>query len=143
MMGHTQRFRAFVSHDGVFDTASWAMSTEELWFPIWEFHGMPWEQPDLYRQWTPSRFISDFFTPTLVIHGQLDQRVPYAQALQLFTALQKQQVESKLLLFPDEGHWILKPQNSVRWYTEVIAWLDHYVKPHTDATAPLPAAPSQ
>ncbi len=128
MLGHTQRFQAFVSHAGVFDLSSWAMSTEELWFPIWDFQGMPWENPGVYERWSPSHFISDFFTPTLVIHGEQDFRVPYDQGLQLFTALQMQDVPSELLIFPDEGHWINKPKNSLLWYDTFIHWVDRWLK---------------
>jgi dipeptidyl aminopeptidase/acylaminoacyl peptidase len=128
MLGHTARFKAMVSHDGVFDLASMAASTEELWFPIWEFHGMPWDNPDLYQKWSPSNFVKDFKTPTLVIHGEKDFRVPLAQGLQLFTALQMQHVPSKLIVFPDEGHWVLKPQNSELWYTQVLDWIGVWLK---------------
>jgi dipeptidyl aminopeptidase/acylaminoacyl peptidase len=89
---------------------------------------MPWENPEIYRKWSPSQFIRDFFTPTLVIHGEQDFRVPYGQGLQLFTALQMQGVPSKLLLFPDEGHWILKPRNSVLWYQTFLEWIDQWLK---------------
>ena len=116
MLGHTTRFKALVSHDGVFDLRSMAASTEELWFPMWEFKGMPWDNPDMYARWSPSYFVKDFKTPTLVIHGEEDYRVPLEQGLQLFTALQMQKVPSKLLVFPNEGHWVLKPQDSVLWY---------------------------
>ena len=81
-----------------------------------------------YARWSPNKFAKEFKTPTLVIHGEMDFRIPYEQALQLFTALQLQKVPSKLLLFPDEGHWVLKPQNSVLWYRTVIDWLDSWVK---------------
>jgi len=128
MMGHTQRFRAFVSHAGVFDLPSKTLETEELWFPLWEFQGMPWDNPELYRKWSPSQYVKDMFTPTLVIHGELDFRVPYGQGLQLFTALQMQGVPSKLLLFPDEGHWILKPRNSILWYETFLDWIDRWTK---------------
>jgi dipeptidyl aminopeptidase/acylaminoacyl peptidase len=128
ILGHTQRFKAVVSHDGVYDLPSMAAATEELWFPLWEFGGMPWEKPEDYAKWSPSQFAKEFKTPTLVIHGEQDYRIPYEQALQLFTALQLQKVPSKLLLFPDEGHWVLKPQNSVLWYKTVIDWLDSWVK---------------
>ncbi len=128
MLGHTQRFKAFVSHAGVFDLPSETLETEELWFPLWEFQGMPWENPEIYRKWSPRQFIRDFFTPTLVIHGEQDFRVPYGQGLQLFTALQMQGVPSKLVLFPDEGHWILKPRNSLLWYQTVLEWLERWLK---------------
>lgn len=128
MLGHTSRFKAFVSHAGVFDLRSMAGATEELWFPLWEFHGMPWQNPDLYAKWSPSYYVSEFKTPTLVVHGELDFRVPYTQGLQLFTSLQMQKVPSKLLVYPDEGHWILKPQNSVLWYGTVLDWIGEWLK---------------
>jgi dipeptidyl aminopeptidase/acylaminoacyl peptidase len=128
MLGHTDRFRAFISHAGVFDLRSMAGETEELWFPLWEFRGMPWDNPDLYAQWSPSYFVSNFKTPTLVIHGELDYRVPVGQGMQLFTALQMQKVPSKMVLFPDEGHWIMKPQNSVLWYSTFLDWISEWTK---------------
>jgi dipeptidyl aminopeptidase/acylaminoacyl peptidase len=123
MLGHTQRYKALVTHDGVYDLVSEFGATEELWFPLWEFGGTPWDNPDEYEKWSPSRYVKDFHTPTLVVHGEQDFRVPYTQGLQLFTALQMQKVPSKLLLFPDEGHWVLKPQNSLLWYKTVLDWL--------------------
>lgn len=128
ILGHTGRFKGLVSHAGVYDLRSMAGATEELWFPIWEFKGMPWDNPDMYAKWSPSYFVKDFKTPTLVIDGELDFRVPYTQSLQLFTALQLQKVPSKLMIFPDEGHWIQKPQNSVLWYQTVLDWLGEWVK---------------
>jgi dipeptidyl aminopeptidase/acylaminoacyl peptidase len=128
LLGHTTRFKAFVSHAGVFDLRSMAAETEELWFPKWEFSGMPWDNPDMYAKWSPSYFVKDFKTPTLVIHGELDYRVPVGQGMQLFTSLQMQKVPSKLLLFPDEGHWILKPQNSVLWYSSFLDWIGEWLK---------------
>jgi dipeptidyl aminopeptidase/acylaminoacyl peptidase len=128
MLGHTQRFKALISHAGVYDLTSEFGATEELWFPLWEVGGTPWDKPDDYRKWSPSSYVRDFHTPTLVIDGELDFRVPYTQGLQLFTALQLQKVPSKLLIFPDEGHWVLKPQNTVLWYQTFIAWLDSWVK---------------
>lgn len=128
MLGHTQRFKALISHAGVFDLRSEAGATEELWFPIWEFHGMPWENPEQYAKFSPSYYARDFHTPTLVIHGELDFRVPYTQGLQLFTALQLQHVPSKLLVFPDEGHWVLKPQNTVLWYDTFLTWIGEWLR---------------
>jgi dipeptidyl aminopeptidase/acylaminoacyl peptidase len=128
MLGHTQRFKALVSHAGVYDLPGMFGETEELWFPLWEFGGTPWEKPENYERWSPSRFVTEFRTPTLVIHGELDYRVPYGQSLQLFTTLQLANVPSKLLLFPDEGHWILKPQNSLLWHKTFIEWIDSWVK---------------
>ncbi len=126
MLGHTDKFRAFVSHAGVYDLPSMGAETEELWFTSWEFGGMPWQKREVYERWSPSRFVTDFKTPTLVIHGELDYRVPVGQGLQLFTGLQMQKVPSKMLLFPDEGHWILKPQNSLLWYNSVIDWVTEF-----------------
>ncbi len=128
ILGHTQRFKALVSHDGVYDMPSEFGATEELWFPIWEMGGTPWDKPEEYARWSPSHYVKDFRTPTLVVHGEQDFRVPYTQGLQLFTALQMQKVPSKLLLFPDEGHWVLKPQNSILWYKTVLDWLDSWSK---------------
>jgi dipeptidyl aminopeptidase/acylaminoacyl peptidase len=128
MLGHTDRFKAFVTHDGVFDLRSMAAETEELWFVQWEFKGMPWDDPDVYAKWSPSYFVKDFKTPTLVIHGEQDYRVPVGQGIQLFTALQLQKVPSKLLLFPDEGHWVLKPQNTALWYSQFLDWIGQWTK---------------
>jgi dipeptidyl aminopeptidase/acylaminoacyl peptidase len=135
MLGHTQRFKALVSHAGVYDLRSEFGATEELWFPLWEFDGAPRDNPDTYAKWSPSFFAKDFHTPTLVIDGEQDFRVPYTQGLQLFTALQLQKVPSKLLLFPDEGHWIMKPQNAVLWYNAFLEWVGEWTRP-----APPPAA---
>ncbi len=126
LLGHTQRFRALVSHAGVYDLKSMAGETEELWFPLWEFKGMPWDNPDLYEKLSPSTFAKDFKTPTLVMHGELDYRVPVGQGMQLFTALQLQKVPSKMVLFPDEGHWVTKPQNSLLWYHSVLDWVGEW-----------------
>ncbi|MCL6545043.1 MAG: S9 family peptidase [Bryobacteraceae bacterium] len=128
ILGHTSRFKALVSHAGVFDLRSKFGETEELWFPLWEFRGAPWDDPQMYERWSPSNFVKEFKTPTLVTHGELDFRVPFGQGLQLFTALQLQKVPSKLILFPDEGHWITQPQNSVFWYRNVIGWLDRWLR---------------
>jgi dipeptidyl aminopeptidase/acylaminoacyl peptidase len=128
ILGHTQRFKALISHAGVYDLPSEFGATEELWFPLWEMGGTPWDKRDDYARWSPSAYAKDFHTPTLVIHGELDFRVPYTQGLQLFTALQLQKVPSKLLIFPDEGHWVSKPQNSLLWYKTFIDWLDSWVK---------------
>jgi dipeptidyl aminopeptidase/acylaminoacyl peptidase len=126
--GHTDRFRALVSHDGVFDLVSEYGATDELWFPEWEFGGAYWTNPATYERWSPRAFARNFKTPTLVVHGERDYRVPIEQGLAFFTALQRQGVPSRLVVFPDENHWVLKPGNSVRWYAEVIAWLDRWVK---------------
>ena len=124
--GHTQRFQALVSHDGDFDLASSNLETEELWFPFWEFKGWPWNS-DQYRKWSPMESAGNFKTPMLVITNERDYRVPFGQGLQLFTALQVQGVPSKLLMFPDEGHWVLKPGNSCLWHNTVMDWLHRYL----------------
>src|SRR5438132_517188 len=105
-----------------------AGETEELWFPMWEFHGMPWDNPDTYMRWSPSYFVKEFHTPTLVIHGELDYRVPVGQGMQLFTGLQMQKIPSKLMLFPDEGHWVGKPRNSELWYGTFIDWIKEWTR---------------
>jgi len=128
ILGHTQRFKALVSHDGVYDLTSEFGATEELWFPLWEMGGAPWDKAEEYAKWSPSSYVKEFKTPTLVIHGEQDFRVPYDQGMALFTALQMQKVPSKLLVFPDEGHWVLKPQNSLLWYKTFIDWIDSWVK---------------
>ena len=122
------KFNALVSHAGVYNLTSMYGATEELWFPEWEFKGMPWTNPDMYAKWSPHMFVKEFKTPLLVIHGELDYRVPVGEGLQLFTALQRQGVESKLLVYPDEGHWVLKPQNSELWYNTVLEWFDSQLK---------------
>lgn len=133
LLGHNNdprfKFKAFVSHAGVYNLESMATATEELWFVNWEFKGMPWENPLQYNRWSPHKFAKNFATPTLVTAGELDFRVPYDQSLQLYTTLQLRGVESKLIMFPDEGHWILKPQNSEFWYTNVMDWFKKYLKP--------------
>ena len=117
---------ALVCHDGVVDPGPMALETEELWFPTWDFGGWPWES-DLYEKWNPMRFADKFQTPTLVVTSEKDYRVPFGQGLQLFTALQVRKVPSKLLTFPDEGHWVLKPGNSRVWHAVVMDWLATYL----------------
>ena len=133
LLGHNNdprfKFAAFVSHAGVYNLESMATATEELWFVNWEFKGFPWQNPVLYNKWSPNKSAANFATPTLVTCGELDFRVPYDQSLQLYTTLQLRQVESKLIIFPDEGHWILKPQNSEFWYGNVMDWFKKYLKP--------------
>jgi len=129
LLGHTNRFKAFVSHAGVFDLRSMFGETEELWFPLWEFRNTPWDDPEMYARWSPSYYVKNFNTPTLVIHGEQDFRVPFGQGLQLFTALKLRKVPAKLLVFPDEGHWIQKPQNSLLWYRTFLDWIAQWTKP--------------
>jgi dipeptidyl aminopeptidase/acylaminoacyl peptidase len=123
---HSTRFKAIVAHAGIFDTASWARETEEQWFPIWEFKGLSADNPDAYTRVSPSTFAKDMKTPTLIIDGELDYRTLPGQAMQLFTVLQQQKVPSKLILYPDEGHWVLKPQNSLLWYHSVLDWVKEW-----------------
>ncbi len=122
------RFRCLVDHDGVFDTRSAYYSTEELWFPEWEFGGPYWKSPELYEKFNPVDYVTKWKTPMLVIHSQHDYRLPLTQGLGAFTALQRQGIPSRLLYFPDESHFVLKPSNSQLWYKTVLDWLDHWVK---------------
>lgn len=127
---HTGRFKAIITHAGVYDKVS-MYATEELWFEEHDMQGTPWGNPEGYRKWAPVTYAGElgkYKTPTLVIAGELDYRVPYTQSLELFSALQRQEVPSRLVVFPDEGHWILKPQNSQFWYGEFLGWLAKYLK---------------
>jgi dipeptidyl aminopeptidase/acylaminoacyl peptidase len=126
ILGHTNRFKCIVSHDGMFNTESAWGDTEELWFNEWEFKGTPYTNRELYRKWSPHLSATNFKTPTLVIHSQLDYRLDVSQGFDLFTTLQRQGVPSKMLYFPDEGHWVLKPQNSQLWYKTVNDWVDQW-----------------
>jgi dipeptidyl aminopeptidase/acylaminoacyl peptidase len=128
ILGHSNRFKCLVSHDGMFNAESAYGSTEELWFNEWEFRGEPWTNRALYRKWSPHEYAAQFKTPTLVVHGQLDYRLDVSEGFQLFTTLQRLKIPSKMLYFPDEGHWVLKPQNSQLWYKTVNAWVDSYLK---------------
>jgi len=127
---HTDRFKAIISHAGVYDKFA-MMATEELWFEEHDMQGTPWAAAENYKKWSPSTYAGDlgkYKTPTLVIAGERDYRVPYTQSLEFFNALQRQDVPSKLVIFPDEGHWILKPQNSQLWYRTFLDWLAVYLK---------------
>jgi dipeptidyl aminopeptidase/acylaminoacyl peptidase len=126
VLGHTDRFKCIVSHDGMFNTFSAWGTTEELWFNNWEFGGTPYTNHDVYNKWSPRNSAKNFKTPTLVIHGQLDYRLDVSEGFQLFTTLQTMGVPSKMLYFPDEGHWVLKPQNSQLWYKTVNDWVDQW-----------------
>ncbi|MEO6119950.1 MAG: S9 family peptidase, partial [Terriglobales bacterium] len=128
IIGHTNRFQCAVSHDGTFNTESSFGTTEELFFIEWEFKGTPWTNREMYRKWSPHLFAQNIKTPTLVIHGQLDYRLDVSEGFQLFTTLQRLKVPSKMLYFPDEGHWVLKPQNSELWYKTVNGWVDSHLK---------------
>jgi dipeptidyl aminopeptidase/acylaminoacyl peptidase len=129
ILGHTDRFRCIVSHDGMFNPVSAYGTTDELWFYEWEFRGTPWTNRLTYRRWSPMLFAPRFKTPTLVVHSQLDYRLDVSEGYQLFTTLQRLGVPSEMLYFPDEGHWVLKPQNSQLWYKTVNAWCDRWTTP--------------
>jgi dipeptidyl aminopeptidase/acylaminoacyl peptidase len=120
------RFRALVAHAGFLDTRNSYFTTEELWFPEWEFHGTPWEKPEEYARFNPIDFVDRWQTPTLIIHGALDFRVVETDGLGAFTALQRRGIPSRLLYFPDENHWILKPQNSLLFHETVLEWIDRW-----------------
>ncbi len=126
--GHTDRFECLISHSGVYDLRSMYGSTEELWFPEWEFKGAPWTNEEMYEKWSPSCFVQNFKTPCLVIHGQLDFRVPVTQGFQFFTGLQRMNIPSKMIYFPDECHFVLRPRNAKLWWESVLAWLEKYLK---------------
>lgn len=122
-------FDCLVNHDGVFDTFGMGYSTEELWFTEWEYGGTPWENPRGYQQFNPANHVQNWRDPMLVVQGDRDFRIPTAQSLSTFTALQRRGIESRLVVFPDENHWVLKPANSLQWHTEVFGWLDKHLKP--------------
>ncbi|MEJ7805078.1 MAG: S9 family peptidase [Telluria sp.] len=122
-------FRCLVNHDGVFDTRGMAYSTEELWFTEWENGGTYYDKPASYEKYNPVHFVKNWKTPMLVIQGDLDFRIPTSQALGTFSALQRRGIESKLIVFPDENHWVLKPANSVQWHHTVKGWLDKHLQP--------------
>ena len=121
-------YKVLVSHDGVYNLTSMTGVTEELWFTDWEFKGTPWTNPAMYDRWSPHKFVQNFKTPILIITNTLDYRVPEGEGLQLFTAVQRMGVESKLMDFPDEGHWVLKPANSQFWHSTVLDWMDKHLK---------------
>jgi dipeptidyl aminopeptidase/acylaminoacyl peptidase len=128
LLGHTDRFKCIVTHDGMFNPVSAWGTTEELWFNNWEFKGTPYTNPEMYEKWSPRNAAKNFKTPTLVVHGQLDYRLDVSEGFQLFTTLQTMGVPSKMLYFPDEGHWVLKPQNSQLWWKTVSDWVDQWTK---------------
>jgi len=134
--GHTDRFRCLVTHAGDFDLASAYFDTEELWFPEWEMGGTPFEREEAYRRMSPSAFAGRWKTPTLVTHGELDYRVAVGHAFSTFTALQRRGVASRLLVFPDEGHWIARPKNAKAFHEEVFGWIRTHIGPSAVARSP-------
>lgn len=133
ILGHSNRFKAAVTHDGVFNLESMSMATEELWFPEWEFGGKPWDAKARaqFARWSPHLFAQNIKTPTLIITNELDFRVPTDQGLQMFTVLRRNGVPSEALVFPDEGHWVLKALNSRAWHESVFGWISRYLAPAT------------
>jgi dipeptidyl aminopeptidase/acylaminoacyl peptidase len=123
------RFRTLVVHCGVYNSVSMYGTTEELWFEEWEHGGTPWDNPEEFERFSPHRHAARFNTPALIIHNELDFRVPISEGLQLFTTLQRRGIPSKLMVFPDEGHWVLKPANSRFWHETVFSWLADHLKP--------------
>jgi dipeptidyl aminopeptidase/acylaminoacyl peptidase len=122
------RFRCLVNHDGNLDERMAYFDTEELWFPEWDHLGTPWDNPQAYEKHNPVNFVKNWKIPMLVIHGAMDYRVADTQGLGTFNVLQRRGIPSKLLYFPDESHWVLKPANSILWHDTVIAWLDQWLK---------------
>ena len=123
-----ERFKCIVNHAGIFDQRTMYYTTEELWFTEWENGGPYYLTPKIHEKFNPADNVTKWKTPMLVTHGALDYRVPYSQGLATFTALQRQGVESRLVFFPDENHWILKPANNVQWHEEVLGWLQKHLK---------------
>jgi dipeptidyl aminopeptidase/acylaminoacyl peptidase len=127
------RFKCLVSHDGNIDERAAYLATEELWFPEWEHKGTPWDNPAGYSKHNPVDHVAAWKTPILVIHGGNDFRVVATEGISAFTAAQRRGIPSKLLYFPDENHWVLKPANSIQWYDTVLDWMDRYTRKGTAA----------
>ena len=126
----SDRFRCVVQHDGVFDARAMAYETEEVWFDEWEHGGHAYfEDPQAFEQWNPVNFVAKWSTPQLVITGEKDFRIPYTQGLAAYAALRRRGIPSRLVVFPDENHWVLKPKNSVQWYGEVLGWMGRWTSP--------------
>jgi dipeptidyl aminopeptidase/acylaminoacyl peptidase len=124
-------WKCLVCHDGVFDTRLGTYSTDELWFDEWETGGTQWEKPEAYEKFNPLNHVSKWKVPMLVVQGALDYRVGSEHAIGIFSALQRRGIPSQLLYFPDENHWVLKPQNSIQWHETVLAWLNRWTAPAT------------
>ncbi len=122
-------FRCIVNHSGIFDNRFMGYTTEELWFDEWEMQGTPYDKPENYERHNPVNLVKNWRTPMLVVHGMLDFRVPFEQGIAAFTAAQRRGIDSQFLWFPDENHWILKPQNSVKWHRTVESWLQRWTTP--------------
>jgi dipeptidyl aminopeptidase/acylaminoacyl peptidase len=127
IMGHSNTFKTVICHSGVFNTAGMYGTTEELWFPEWEFGGTPYRNRENFERWSPQNHVNNFRTPCLVIHGEQDYRVPVSEGMQLFTALQRNNIPSEFLYFPDECHFVRKPQNLQIWYRTMLEWLEKWL----------------
>jgi len=135
------RFKCIVQHDGVFDARAMAYETEELWFDEWEHGGHPYyEAPAEFEKWNPVNYVAKWKTPQLVVTSENDFRIPYTQGIAAFTALQRRNIPSRLLVYPDENHWVLKPKNSVQWYDEVFGWMGRWMGQGAPAPAVVPGA---
>ncbi|UZJ50735.1 hypothetical protein CBS101457_000055 [Exobasidium rhododendri] len=141
--GHNEDklFKGLVCHDGVFSTLSTFYSTEELYFPYFEFGGLPWEKRHEYEKWSPEKFTQNWETPQLTIAGGRDYRLPESEGISVFNTLQRRGVPSRLVYFPDENHWVLEPKNSLKWHEEVLGWLLKYSSPRSDDAAAAAASP--
>ena len=129
--GHTTKFKTLITHCGVYNFDSMYATTDEIWFDEWEHGGKPWDKDkrEAFEKFSPHRYADKFQTPMLIVHNDLDFRVPVSEGLQLFNTLQRKGITSKLINFPDEGHWVSKPKNSEYWHKEVFAWLAKYAPP--------------
>jgi dipeptidyl aminopeptidase/acylaminoacyl peptidase len=129
--GHTTKFKTLITHCGVYNFDSMYATTDEIWFDEWEHGGKPWDKDkrEAFEKFSPHRYADKFQTPMLIIHNDLDFRVPVSEGLQMFNTLQRRGIPSKLINFPDEGHWVTKPKNSEYWHKEVFAWLAKYAPP--------------
>jgi dipeptidyl aminopeptidase/acylaminoacyl peptidase len=125
----SEPFKCFVNHAGILDSRFMGYSTEELWFDEWEHGGTPYDTPQNYEKHNPVQHVKEWRVPMLVIAGQRDYRIPYAQSIATFTAMQRRGIESRLLVFPNENHWVLRPSNSVQWHEEVARWLKEHLRP--------------
>jgi dipeptidyl aminopeptidase/acylaminoacyl peptidase len=135
------RFKCIVQHDGVFDARAMAYETDELWFDEWEHGGHPYyEAPQEFEKWNPVNYVARWRTPQLVVTSENDFRIPYTQGIGAFTALQRRNIPSRLLIFPDENHWVLKPKNSVQWYDNVFSWERQWMGLGAAVPAPVPQA---
>ncbi|MFC2173135.1 alpha/beta hydrolase family protein, partial [Acidobacteriota bacterium] len=127
LAGHTGMFQCLVTHGSIFNNESFAYSTEEHWFVEWEFGGRHWDTVETQRRWSPHLHVRNFKTPILVLHGEKDFRCPYTEGIQVFTAARLKGVPARMVIFPDEGHWILKPRNRQKWYGEIRSWFEKYL----------------